>query len=246
MQQAPLVRVIAQVRFPLITSLADPSFIAPFQEAIRGAYPVLRQEVAQGLAFGPRGPAVVSPQVTWKFHDLDEIWVVSLASTFIAIETTAYTSRADFLERLHVVLEALEAHVGPKTVDRLGVRYIDRVTGDDVEVIRDMVRGEVLGIVGTAMARHASHSISETLFTLGEDKMLARCGYLPAGASIDPAVEQVDVRSWILDLDMFSEAKRSFSPGELIEKARAFAERTYTFFRWAVTEEFLRRYGGDA
>ncbi|MGD8207441.1 MAG: TIGR04255 family protein, partial [Thiohalocapsa sp.] len=44
LSDAPLVRVIAQVRFPLVASVEKGDFIAPFQEAIRAEYPVLRPE----------------------------------------------------------------------------------------------------------------------------------------------------------------------------------------------------------
>lgn len=39
--------------------------------------------------------------------------------------------------------------------------------------------------------------------------------------------------------------QHSFDVPTLIGKAQGFAERTYTFFRWAVTDTFLRRYGGQ-
>lgn len=39
LERAPLVRVIAQLRFPPIVSLGRADFIGPFQEAIRSRYP---------------------------------------------------------------------------------------------------------------------------------------------------------------------------------------------------------------
>lgn len=45
---------------------------------------------------------------------------------------------------------------------------------------------------------------------------------------------------------MFTASPRPFSVDQLAESAGRFAERLYTFFRWAVTDEFLRRYGGTA
>ena len=52
LRNAPLVRVIAQVRFPLIASIDKRGFIAAFQEGLRDTYPVLRQETIQGLVVG--------------------------------------------------------------------------------------------------------------------------------------------------------------------------------------------------
>jgi len=63
---------------------------------------------------------------------------------------------------------------------------------------------------------------------------------------VDPAaIEPLAEVSWILDLDMFRPESRAFAPDDVVADARAYAERIYAFFRWAVTEDFLRLYGGD-
>jgi hypothetical protein len=38
---------------------------------------------------------------------------------------------------------------------------------------------------------------------------------------------------------------REFSITVLMQEAKQFSERLYTFFRWAVKDEFLRRFGGE-
>jgi uncharacterized protein (TIGR04255 family) len=130
-------------------------------------------------------------------------------------------------------------------VDRLGVRYIDRIVGDAVNDIATLVRPEVRGIVGTAAAAHAAHAISESVFKLSDARVLARWGRLPADATVDPAaIEPSSEQSWILDLDMFSTAPMPFVVDGVITEAQHYAERIYTIFRWVVTKDFLLRYGG--
>jgi len=239
------VRVIAQVRFPEILAVEQRDFVASFQEALRATYPVLRQEQTQGLVMSPAGMASAKPQIAWRFADVAGHWGVSLTSNFLALETTKYTSRSDFFVRLRAVVEALDEHLGPKLIDRLGVRYIDRITGAAVAEIADLVRPEVRGISGTAAATNVVHSLSESLFKLPDARVLARWGRLPAGATVDPAaLEPVQEESWILDLDMFSAAPVPFAVDRVVADAQRYAERIYTIFRWAVTEEFLRRFGG--
>jgi uncharacterized protein (TIGR04255 family) len=243
---APLVRVIAQVRFPLVVAVEQRGFIAPFQEAVRATYPVLRQDQTQGVILSPSGVAPVPPQTAWRFSDVEGHWRVSITPDFLALETTSYTSRSDFLLRLREVVAALSEHVEPKLIDRLGVRYIDRIVGDAVNDIAKLVRPEVRGITGTAAAAHAVHALSESMFALDNARILARWGSLPAGATVDPAaIEPADESSWILDLDMFSTSPMPFSVDRVVEDATRFAERIYTFFRWVVTSDFLRRYGGN-
>ena len=245
---APLVRVIAQVRFPPVLSIEKRDFVAPFQEAIRARYPILRAEQTRGVLLGAQGSVPMPPAVTWRFTGLDEKWRVSLATDFAAIETTAYESRSDLLARLEEVIRALEAHVAPKMVDRLGVRYIDRIKGAAVNNIGRLVRPEILGVAGTAAAQHASHALSEAVFSLPDQRsqMRARWGILPPNATVDPsAIEPIEEPSWILDLDIFSSESRPFESSAILSDARVYAERTYSFFRWVVTDEFLRFFGGN-
>lgn len=242
---APLVRVIAQLRYPEILSVEQRDFVAPFQEAIRRKYPVLRQEQTQGILLGPSGLASAKPQIAWRFSDAEGHWRVSLTPEFLALETTKYVSRADFLSRLGSLAEALGEHIDPGQLDRLGIRYIDRITGADVDDIAKLVRAEVRGITGTAAAAHAVHALSETLFELPDARVLARWGSLPAGATVDPAaIEPSPQKSWVLDLDMFSAAPMPFSVARVVAEAQRYSERIYTLFRWAVTDDFLVRYGG--
>ena len=246
LKDAPLVRVIAQLRFPEILSVEQRDFVAPFQEAIRATYPVLRQEQTQGIMVGPGGVTPAKPQVAWRFSDADGHWRVSLTPEFLALETTKYTSRGDFFQRLKSLAEALDEHFEPGQLDRLGVRYIDRVTGAAVDDIAKLVRPEVRGITGTIAAAHALHAMSESMFEADSARVLARWGYLPPGATVDPAaIEPSSEKSWILDLDMFSAAPMPFNVNQVLAEAQRFAERLYTLFRWAVTDEFLRRYGGE-
>jgi len=246
LKDAPLVRVIAQLRFPEILSVEQRDFVAPFQEAIRSRYPVLRQEQTQGIMLGPAGVTPVKPQIAWRFSDTAGHWRVSLTPTFLALETTQYASRSDFLARLRAVTEALAEHVEPGQLDRLGVRYIDRITGSAVDELAKLVRSEVRGISGTIAATHAAHALSESVFELADARVLARWGRLPAGATVDPAaIEPAQDKSWILDLDMFSAAPMPFDVDRVVVEAQRYAERIYTIFRWAVTDEFLKRYGGE-
>lgn len=248
LSNAPLVRVIAQVMFPLVASVEKQGFIAPFQEAIRAEYPVLRPEQSRNVILGEQGVIDARAQAVWRFHDVSGAWRVTLAPDLLALETGQYTSRDDFLDRLKRVFEALVAHVNPKVIDRLGVRYIDRVVGDHLKDLPQLVRPEVCGILSTLMASHARHSISEAVFVLPNNagQVMTRWGLVPARGTVDPAaVDPIDEPSWLLDVDAFEAETREFDVEASLRRARGFAERIYSVFRWAVTDEFLRRYGGQ-
>lgn len=246
--KAPLVRVIAQIRFPLIVSLEKSDFMAPFQESMRAAYPVLRSERIQAVVLGNQGLASAQPQNIWRFSDVAGKWRVSLAPDFVALETTSYSSRQDFFDRLTAVVNALQEHFEPKVVDRIGVRYIDRLVGAALKDIPKLVQPQVLGLLATSPGSQVDHMITESLFSVPNTgaSLLVRHGRLPKGATVDPsAIDPIDEPSWILDIDMFRTPSRELGAKEIADEARGFSERIYTFFRWAVTDDFLRYFGGD-
>ena len=149
------------------------------------------------------------------------------------------------MSRLRAVLTALDEHIEPKVIDRLGVRYIDRIVGQAVDDIGNLVRPEVRGITGTPVDSRVLNALTQSLFEINDERMLARWGRIPAGETFDPAaIEPSNERSWVLDLDMFTVGPMPFSVARVVDDATRFAERIYTFFRWAVTDDFLRRYGG--
>ncbi len=244
----PLVRVIAQVRFPVIASVEKREFIAPFQEAIRKDYPVLRPEQSRSVVFGPDGVRDARATTAWRFHAVGSDWRVTLAPDFLALETGRYTSRDDFLARFCSVLLALQEHVDPRVIDRLGVRYIDRVIGANLADLPALVRPEVSGVLSTPLADRVRHALSEHVFVLpgGTGLVTARWGLVPGRSTVDPAaVEPIEEPSWLLDVDAYQGDTRAFDVDATVAQARVFAERIYSIFRWAVTDEFLRRYGGQ-
>lgn len=245
--RAPLIRVIAQVRFPLIASVENRDFIAPFQEAIREEYPILRQESTGNLVVAGPGQVAVRTGNIWRFHALDHPWRVSLTGDFLAIETEHYTSRQDFLDRFEKLLIALERHVKPGVLDRLGVRYVDRLTGSILGDLAPYVNPALLGVLGSPMRDQVAVAVGEALLALPEEagQMRARWGLLPPDTTVDPStIAAINDRSWVLDIDAFQQGERRFVGREVAAQARRLARATYAFFRWATTDDFLRHYGG--
>ena len=250
LKDAPLIRVIAQLRFPPILSIEKSDFVGSFQEAIRESYPILQPEQTQSFAFSLPGVVPIAPQVTWRFVDAADSWNwrVSLAPNFVALETTAYLSRRDFLTRLENILIALNESFKPASIERFGLRYIDRLVGQNLKDISSLVKPEIAGMMAADFRDYIHQTINESLFIIpdGGEQIVARWGTMPADATFDPeAIEAVAEPSWILDLDMSVSKNRDFRVEELMSEGQHFAERIYTFFRWAVKDDFLRRYGGQ-
>lgn len=246
LKDAPLVRVIAQVKFSEVLSVENPEVVARFQDAISSTYGVLTRETGMNLVGQFPGMQTQHPITHWRFADraLDWQWRVTLTSQFATLEVVKYTSRNEFFERLETILEAIGAHIKPALVVRLGVRYINRITGRELDDASLLVRAEIAGVVGTSMSASVNLSVSETVFVMGSQRMTARWGMLPPNVTVDPAaIEPIGARCFLLDLDVFDETPGRFDAHAIALQGRQFAQRSYTFFRWAVTDEFLRRFG---
>jgi uncharacterized protein (TIGR04255 family) len=241
---APLVRVIAQVRYPVIASIEDMKFIGNFQESLRHSYPNFSSEksiMVNAFDLSDRRESTI-----WRFQDKNNEWRITLSPEFLAIESFAYKSRDDFFSRFDSALASLKEKIGPDSCERLGVRYIDQIKGAEFEKINTLVRPEVLDIYKSELGQYVSSSIRQSLLTFGDDqKLIARYGILQGKQTYDPAsVNVINENSWILDLDVYSDLKKDFDCKVISSQARSFADCAYRFFRWTVTNEFLTTYGG--
>jgi uncharacterized protein (TIGR04255 family) len=245
--RAPLVRVIAQVRFPGILKIDNKDAVSAFQEEIRDDYPLFEQIPNQQLQIqvGSGGPAVntVAGNI-WRFQDPSKNWRVALVTESLSLEAESYTSRDDFLMRWAKVLTAVETKFNPRIALRIGVRYIDRVTDKPLETIDELVHTDILGFAKPPLRPHLRHAVSEATLTIEEGEMLLRWGILPPNATVDPNVlVPVPGLSWIIDIDVSSGEQRPFASGELSSAFRKLAERAYSVFRFMTTEKFLKTYG---
>lgn len=252
----PLLAVVAQVRFPTILAIrqADDAQVASFQTKIRDAYPYLNQHHSYQIdAAGVKEPQILRT-VVWRFSDLktNPHWRISLGDHFVALETRKYTSRQDFLERLGFVLTAVGDVLAPASATRLGIRYIDRLTGKTVDDIDNFLIPDIVGVA----RRHGNQAnvIAPSIMNLmthaqlqgpGSNVVAARWGILPPNETYDPdLISPTDETSWILDMDMFTTMPCNFFARDLLRTATEFAEDLYKLFRHVVTDDFLKHYGG--
>ncbi len=251
--EAPLVQVIAQIRFPPILSIRKEDNVADFQEALRADYPHLQRNEVKNIDIGPGQDTSISEAVIWRLADRPEpaTWRVSLGVDFVALETRNYNSRRDFLDRLGTVVTGVESCIRPAEAQRVGLRYIDRLEGQAFDRIGDLVRGNVLGILQPeegscdTLRKATVHSMTQVQFQAAEGMIRGWWGNLPPNATYDPdALQPTGQHSWVLDLDMFSPHASTFRSDELVVMTESFAKRIYSVFRLMVNDEFLRFYRG--
>lgn len=250
LSNAPLVRVLGQVKFPRISKIAEESYIADFQEAIRDEYPHFQSDTIQGVDIVVNGNEVKPRQVTtviWRFFDARKVLRVSLGPDAITLETASYVSRDDFLSRFEFILGKLVETIRPSLVQRVGFRYFDRLQDPaDLEAISDLVHPELLNILQSGLVQHIDISMTEITGATKEGRIIARYGLAPPKFSHDVEMAPpVGVKSWVLDVDSYSTncEGQSFDTQMLCTELDKVAARAYAFFRWSVTERFLERFG---
>jgi uncharacterized protein (TIGR04255 family) len=250
---APLVRTIAQVKFPHLTqfTINEDVVASGVAAALAEHYPLM--EVGQEVSVTITSEGVSenrSATRLWRLASGDRAWQISFSGTFVSIDTTNYVRRTDFAQRLAHAWAALNQHVSVPYIERLGVRYINQLTDlDHLKRLPALLRTEVLGVSMAHSSDEAElvSALNEAQYRFPDGGAFhARWGLLPVGASIDSARPAYNYPTWMLDMDSF----RQFAPGSqhgenLYEDVRALALRGYQFFRWAVTGEFLSAFGGQ-
>ena len=224
--RSPLVKVVAQVQFPPILSISDQKKVAAVQELLRDIYAYLGEHQVHHVTIPPGGEPNVSRDQIWRFSDdvNEPRWRVSLGVGFVALETSNYTSRDDFLDRFRTVVAAVEEVFSPPEAARLGLRYVDRLSGEAMGRIQELVRHEALGILGPAVACSPAlgdsviHLMADAQFAAqGNARIQGRWGQVPPGVTYDPnVIEPIDETSWCLDFDMFTTTPRLFASADLI------------------------------
>ncbi|SBT92374.1 TIGR04255 family protein [Streptomyces sp. DI166] len=250
LSRAPLVRVLAQLRFEPLAVLDSTNAASLFAAEVGNAYPYLEKGAEFNMVVGA---GQVSPQMgqtqVWRFRSPDRATTVSLTNGSLSLETTSYPGNAEFCASLSTLAAALKKVAYVPAYTRLGYRYTNRLTDD--AVIHDLskfVRTEILGVSGTELGGSAvlQHSLSQAAFQIDETTgLLAQWGEMPPGGTYDPTLSAIQQRSWVLDLDSFYQASEVSSQPEYVrEKAERLAMSAYRFFRWAVKDEFLAYFGG--
>lgn len=252
LKQAPLLRTIAQVRFPHLTRFTtnEDAVAHSIAEALADQYPLMSVGNETIVTITAEGVGE-TPSTTrlWRLASGDRSWQVTFCGTFLSIDTSNYESRSDFARRLSEAWTALNQQIAVPYIERLGIRYLNQLTErEHLNRLPEFVRPEVLGV---AMAQDAevvlASSLTETRYQFADNtSFLARWGLLPAGASIENSGPSYDYPTWVLDMDSFCEYAAGARGGEAIyENVRDLALRAYQFFRWTLPDESLDAFGGE-
>jgi uncharacterized protein (TIGR04255 family) len=246
---SPLELAVCQIRFEETLAVSDPKAILAIHGDLGGAggpYPKIEQ--VKGPSFQVSVSAEGSaesrslPQVAgWRLQAKDGSWIASVMPDFVALETSAYTTwEEDFGPRIGALLEAVERHVQPVLEERVGLRYIDKLTGLSVHQASDWTNYLVPELVGIVMHPNLGPAVNTTQqqvdLILGEDvRCTMRHGILK---------DETGSPSYVLDCDVHRQAARAFETEEIRATLEQFSEFALQLFHACLDTKYLARLMG--
>jgi uncharacterized protein (TIGR04255 family) len=245
--RSPLVLTVCQVRYEQTLALADPRIALAVQETlggVSGPYPRMDQLKAPSFQFSvsAEGAAESRPMSGvggWRLQSDDGAWTVTIMTDSLALETSRYkTWEADFGPRMGQVIEAVASATSLVLEERLGLRYVDRLTGLEIEDSADWAKyvdTNVLGVLRHPVLGPAvSTSQQQVDLNLGGD---VRC-ILRHGQPED--TDDNDTRSYVLDFDVYRQAARPFDVEGIKQAIETFSDAALQLFHACLNPSYLR------
>ena len=244
LSRSPLRLVVCQVRFEETVAVSDAKLVLGLHEDLGGRggpYPKLesirgtRVEIPMAAA-GPIGVPSETGFAGWRMSSSE--WIVTIMPDSVALETSRYTSwDDDFRPRLAQLIDAVAGRISPTTEQRLGLRYVDRVTEPTVSSPhgwREYISEPFLGpIVHPTVGRHVRNSQQQTVLTLDDGfSALVRTGFALEGDT------ESDL-AYLLDFDVFRSDVRAFEVESILTGAEALHDINIRLFQQAVTKKLL-------
>ncbi len=243
--RAPLALVVCQIKFEELLEVADSRKALAFHESLggrNGLYPRLERLKNQtvNIQGGPMGlqQSVMQPQLGWRFLAAEGDWTVALMPDHVVLETSRYTTwSGDFEHRLGNLLDATAQHISPVLEQRVGLRYVDRITEPLVKEAsgwRDYISPAFLGPVLDAPIGDAVRAAQQQIdLDLGDGITSS----IRHGFFADPTRD--GALTYLLDVDVYREIGQPFDVAGIKAALRTYHERSLQIFQRVVTPRML-------
>lgn len=240
-QNNQLIEVICQLRFPEILSIEANAPVL-FQEIVRSSFPnySVQKELSAPKLTGVPGNMQVEPQQitnNYQFVSADGIWRINFTSKFISLSCNRYTRWEDFAKRLDLPLAAFIKVYKPAHFDRIGLRYINAVSRQELEIpeapFRELITPMYLGPMDCLdIPEKAFHRCGIDFEVKLGGNIMAKVhsgpGILNRGGKTDPEAK------FIFDEDLF--VNETVSVNHTAGTLESIHEKATQLFRSAITD----------
>jgi uncharacterized protein (TIGR04255 family) len=229
---------LCQLRFPIQLGFGDDD-VRPIQADLSARYPRVDREVQQLFQITPeRVEQVQTAETVYRLRSDDATWVVTLASTFVTLETTNYHRFSEFLERWIEVFDSVTQYLGVERQERLGLRYVNELAVPEatstVSALQRMLRPELLGPIT------AQPVIEEPVTSMQELRFRHAIGMatLRHGLQRNDRDEPI----YLVDTDIYDDTARALDREQQLSTMKQFNKTAYDLFRSSVTDEQFKTF----
>lgn len=230
-----LTGVSCQLSYPPILKIAQ-EMPSAFQDAVRGDYPLF--EARPTLTFlaptVPGQPATQTVTNAYVFSTAESPQpqrTLSLAQDSLALTTTAYTRRSEFLAFLQPPLDALQAIYKPAFFTRVGFRYQNMIVRS-VLGLGETAWGELLKpvFVGLASAEELAGEVSVD-YSQMQYKSENGNVVLQHGTTAHPTTNE---QCYLIDVDVSTPERVSLQ--DVTDKLKALNIDALQLYHWCLSD----------
>ncbi|TVQ88956.1 MAG: TIGR04255 family protein [Deltaproteobacteria bacterium] len=178
----PLAAVIAQLRFHPILKIEKDQ--AGFQDRVRQQFPRFGVGEIQDVRVDFQG-AQVTQRREYRFDTLDQKMTVTLSATSLSLISRAHESRAVFGAAMKLAMDSLASEYGQVVGTRLGLRYINHVSrqqiADDLDrelSWSDLIHADFLRLPRDLSDLEGTRYVMEARSTMNRGELTLRYGLI--------------------------------------------------------------------
>ncbi len=255
-ERAPLLSVVAQLRFPRVLRI-ESGPPADFQDRIRDTFPLVEQGpqpmqapiIGQPIQVMPQIPLELmqllnaqAAQASYRFLTEDRKTTLTLSPEAISLSTTSYSHWGEFKTMFGVPIDALNEIYKPSFFTRVGLRYVN-VIDREVLQLRDkpwskLLRPEILGELALPQFEAVLETTRRQLRLKTSDMNI----FLQHGTALTQNVPHTPKQTYGFDCD-FSSAIAKTVISDAQSRLDELNNRAFRAFRWAITDDLHRALG---
>lgn len=239
LKRAPLELVVCQVRHEPLEDVSDARRMLALQTHLGNGFIKLEPQLSAELSLGslPGGdatpPALKQSMTGWRLTTPEGGWIVTVSRDSFAIESTQYTSWTEFRTLLGALVEATVATFNPQLINRIGVRYMDRIWREGSTIPVEWQKLLSPGVLGLANCERLSPyvAVAQTYneLAIGEYRANVR-----GSIASDNTPNKY---SMVLDTDCFDERSVAFDTANLMDVVADLHVLSLQLFQEVVTPD---------
>lgn len=238
----PLALVLVQIRWPEHAKLArDLETLALDFGALLEAFPLFERRIDEGLEITPHGIRQIPGDPAYQWKTVDDVWTVTLTRFSVSVHCVRHVGYnfGELQVHLKRVLELVSDVLQVRTISRVGVRYVNRLSSPEALARRhEAFSPEILGYselkVGESV--ELGQTMSQAVYRIDDVNLQARSGILVPGQTVDPAVAPLHQPAWVLDIDASVEQKVIFDAAAVLATVGRLADVDFDFFTLVVKD----------